>query len=172
MAGLLFGTGLRRSYCLLDNQPNQLHAQRKLQYSTLLSPVEPRTKTGARRLAELAAGHQRFVTNQLANQKTSRVIESALGPEMCKAYMEELVFDFNPTDSPPWYDGSLSRLYRHFDRHPEPWKDGEQLLAIRQKLDVDKSRMFLERCAHLDGLASHSVCAWIAVSVNDTMLFF
>lgn len=117
------------------------------QYASLLSPVEPRTKAGARRLAELAAGHQRFVTNQLANKKTSRVLEVAFGAELTAAYMEGLMFDFDPSDSPPWYDGSLSKLYRHFERNPEPWADGEKLLAIRQKLDVDKARVFLERCA-------------------------
>lgn len=119
----------------------------RTQYASLLSPVNPRTKSGARRLAELTAGHQRFVTNQLANKKTSRVLEVAFGTALTDAYMEGLMFDFDPSDSPPWFDGSLSRLYRHFDRRPEPWADGEKLLAIRQKLDADKARVFLERCA-------------------------
>lgn len=118
------------------------------QYASLLSPVDVRTKAGARRLAELTAGHQRFVTNQLANKKTARVLETSFGAELTTEYMEKLMFDFDPTESPPWYDGSLSRLYRHFDRRPEPWADGEKLLAIRQKLDSDKARVFLERCAH------------------------
>jgi hypothetical protein len=116
------------------------------QYASLLSPIEPRTKAGARRLAQLAAGHQRFCANQLANKKTSRVLEAAFGPELTQRYMEGLMFDFDPADSPPWFDTSISRMYQHFDREPEPWKDGAKLLSIRQGLDLDKSKVFLERC--------------------------
>jgi hypothetical protein len=119
------------------------------QYTSLLSPVEPRSKAGARRLAELAAGHQRFCTNQLANKKTSRVLEAAFGTELTAAYMRGLMFDFVPSDSPPWFDTSVSRLYHHFDREPEPWKDGAQLLSIRRGLDVAKANTFLQRCAAL-----------------------
>lgn len=115
------------------------------QYSSLLTPIDPRTKPGARRLAELAAGHQRFCSNQLANKKTSRVLEVAFGPELTGQYMSGLMFDFDPADSPPWYDSSIARLYQHFERHPVPWKDGGQLLAIRRELDVQKARVFLDR---------------------------
>ena len=111
----------------------------------MLSPIEPRTKDGARRLAALAAGHQRFTVHQLANKKTSRVLEVAFGAVITEEYMKGLMFDFDLADSPPWYDSSLSKLYTHFRREPEPWKDGEQLLAIRRALDVDKARVFLDR---------------------------
>lgn len=56
------------------------------------------------------------------------------------------MFDFDPSDCPPWYDTSISRLYEHMRHHPEPWRDGEQLLAIRRALDVDKAQLFLDRC--------------------------
>jgi hypothetical protein len=131
--------------CNLPPPPHHHHHTHKPQYATLLTPIEPRTKSGARRLAELAAGHQRFCANQLANKKTSRVLEVAFGAELTTQYMEGLMFDFNPGDSPPWFDTSISRLYHHFDENPEPWKDGEQLLSIRQALDVDKAQQFLER---------------------------
>jgi phycocyanobilin:ferredoxin oxidoreductase len=120
-------------------------ARAHLMYASLLSPVDARTKAGARRLADLAAGHERFVTNQLSNRKTARVLEVAFGVERSDAYMRGLMFDYDPTDSPPYFDGSLSRLYRHFDRAPEPWADGKQLLAIRRGIDADKARVFLDR---------------------------
>ncbi|KAI8463970.1 MAG: ferredoxin-dependent bilin reductase-domain-containing protein [Monoraphidium minutum] len=116
-----------------------------LMYASLLTPIEPRTKAGARRLAELAAGHQRFCSNQLANKKTARVLEVSFGPERTEQYMTQLMFDFDPADSPPWYDGSLSRLYHHFERNPEPWADGGRLLSIRRDLDVEKAHAFIER---------------------------
>lgn len=121
------------------------------QYASLLEPLDPRTKDGARRLAGLAAGHQRFVSQQLANQKTARVLDKAFGPELTEAYMKRLMFDFEPGDSPPWYDTSVSRLYQHMRQHPEPWADGEQLLAIRQRLDTQKAQLFLERCGRGGG---------------------
>lgn len=74
------------------------------------------------------------------------MLDKAFGPELTDAYMRGLMFDFDPSDCPPWYDTSISRLYEHMRHHPEPWRDGEQLLAIRRALDVDKAQLFLDRC--------------------------
>ena len=61
-----------------------------LQYSSLLDPLRPTDKPSARRLSELLTCHQRFVDNQLANQKTARVLEVAFDTDFTEQYMKQV----------------------------------------------------------------------------------
>jgi hypothetical protein len=63
---------------------------RVLQYSQLLEPLRPTSKPAARRLQELLACHKRFCDLQLANKKTSRVLEAAFDAEFTQQYMEQV----------------------------------------------------------------------------------
>jgi hypothetical protein len=63
-----------------------------LQYSQLLEPLRPTSKPAARRLQELLACHKRFCEQQLANKKTSRVLEAAFDAEFTQQYMEQVCF--------------------------------------------------------------------------------
>jgi hypothetical protein len=60
------------------------------QYSQLLEPLRPTSKPSARRLQELLACHKRFCEQQLANKKTSRVLEAAFDAEFTQQYMEQV----------------------------------------------------------------------------------
>lgn len=62
----------------------------RTQYSQLLEPLRPSSKPAARRLQELLACHKRFCEQQLANKKTSRVLEAAFDAEFTQQYMEQV----------------------------------------------------------------------------------
>ena len=53
-----------------------------------------------------------FCEQQLANKKTARVLEAALGAELTESYMTQCMFDWDPQDDPPYFDGGMARLYR------------------------------------------------------------
>jgi hypothetical protein len=62
----------------------------------------------------------RFVDNQLANKKTSKVLEAAFGSDWTDAYMHSMMFDFCPDEEPRVLGaGDLVRLYSYFDDNPE-----------------------------------------------------
>jgi len=102
-----------------------------LQLGTLARPLNRERASDARRLGEIAAAHKRFCDRQLANAKTARVLEAAFGADATREYMRGLMFDFDPSDAPPWFDQTLTRVHRHLTRtDPVTW-DG---LARAEKL--------------------------------------
>ncbi|PNH02975.1 Phycocyanobilin:ferredoxin oxidoreductase [Tetrabaena socialis] len=64
-------------------------------------------------------GRPRFCAKNLVNKKTRRVLEVAFGQEWSDAYMTKLMFDFDPSYEPPFFDASFERLYEYFDENPE-----------------------------------------------------
>jgi hypothetical protein len=55
------------------------------------------------------------------------------------------MFDFNPKDSPPWFDGGLAQLYEYFEDNPEPWQYAVPIMATQAKLDFGKAQDNLRR---------------------------
>lgn len=47
----------------------------------------------ARRLADIRAGHERYVAKQLENDKTRKVLEKSFGAEASEDYMRSVMFD-------------------------------------------------------------------------------
>lgn len=140
--------------CITPKTPEELSGFMKyavaltrahLLYSQLLEPLRPTSKPSARRLQELLACHKRFCEQQLANKKTSRVLEAAFDAEFTQQYMEQLMFDYSPNEDVPWYDGSLARLYDYFEEKPEIWKDADLFLKTKLQLDGAKASDYLRR---------------------------
>ncbi|KAF8066305.1 pcyA [Scenedesmus sp. PABB004] len=140
--------------CMRPEQPEELGGFLKyaialtrahLMYSRLLQPIAPDSKASARRLSELLASQRRFCEQQLANTKTSRVLEVAFDAEFTDAYMKQLMFDYAPSEDVPWFDGSLARLYEYFDNAPEVWADAAEFMKTRLKLDGAKASDYLRR---------------------------
>jgi len=84
-----------------------------------VEPVQPTTPRNIARRTELLEGHKRFIDNQLANKKTTRVLEAAFNVEWATEYMRSIMFDFEPDDEPKWVDASMGKLYDYFDYYPE-----------------------------------------------------
>lgn len=103
-----------------------------LQYSRLLEPLRPTSKPSAKRLQELLACHKRFCEQQLANKKTARVLDAAFDPAFSQQYMEQLMFDYSPTEDVPWFDGGLAKLFDYFENNPEIWQDAGLFMKVRQ----------------------------------------
>jgi hypothetical protein len=75
-----------------------------------LEPLRPTSKPAARRLQELLACHKRFCDLQLANKKTSRVLEAAFDAEFTQQYMEQVRL-FNSSFGDGWgHDGTPATL--------------------------------------------------------------
>lgn len=85
---------MRVSSKLATCSSSSTHSHRRcllfMQYSQLLEPLRPTSKPAARRLQELLACHKRFCEQQLANKKTSRVLEAAFDAEFTQQYMEQV----------------------------------------------------------------------------------
>ena len=60
-------------------------------------PFPPCRKSHAK-LQELLSGHQRFVQQQLANKKASRVLDTAFGSEWREAYMGKVSGAMKPRE--------------------------------------------------------------------------
>jgi hypothetical protein len=101
-----------------------------LQYSRLLEPLRPTSKPSAKRLQELLACHKRFCEQQLANTKTARVLDAAFDPAFSQQYMEQLMFDYSPTEDVPWFDGGLAKLFDYFEKNPEIWQDAGLFMKV------------------------------------------
>lgn len=61
----------------------------------------------------------RFVENQLANKKTTRVLEAAFGKEWADEYMTHIMFDYQPGHEPKVMEDQMGMLYDYFDKNPE-----------------------------------------------------
>jgi phycocyanobilin:ferredoxin oxidoreductase len=118
-------------------------------------PLNRTTKSGAQRLMDVAQAHKTFCDRQLANAKTARVLEAAFGVETTQRYMRELMFDFDPSDAPPWFDPALVRLHTHLtDTDPVPWSDLPQALALRQENMAGRSTSTLRGVATFGAIAA------------------
>lgn len=49
----------------------------------------------------------------------------------CCVCVLQLMFDFNPKEDVPWFDGSLARLYEYFENTPEVWADAGEFMKVR-----------------------------------------
>ena len=67
-----------------------LHAQ----IAKIAHPVSG--ASAPRRIAAIHAAHHRYCEQQLANDKTRRVLEAAFGGEVAARYMREVMFDCEP----------------------------------------------------------------------------
>ncbi|KAJ9522471.1 hypothetical protein QJQ45_008231 [Haematococcus lacustris] len=94
-----------------------------------LEPLPADSPSGIRRRAEVLSAHKAFVDNQLANKKTSRVLEAAFGAAWTERYMTDLMFDFCPGQEPAFEDSSLAQLYDYFHQRPEYGSLGKQMMA-------------------------------------------
>jgi phycocyanobilin:ferredoxin oxidoreductase len=119
------------------------------------NPLPRAFPSTARRLVDVATAHKRFCDRQLANAKTSRVLEVAFGAEATREYMRGLMFDFDPTDAPPWFDPSLVRLHTHLtETDPVPWSDLPKALALKQANMAGRSEATLRGVANFGALAA------------------
>ncbi|GLC43951.1 hypothetical protein PLESTB_000213300 [Pleodorina starrii] len=111
--------------CITPTTPEELAAFAKyavalhrahLSLSLNAEPVvaAPGNRRAASKLQELQEGQKRFCDNQLANKKTRRVLEAAFGAEWTDAYMSKLMFDFDPSYEPPYFDQSVDLLQKFF----------------------------------------------------------
>jgi hypothetical protein len=124
------------------------------QYSSLLEPIEPTNRENIGRLKQLLAGHKRFCEQQLSNKKTSRVLEAAFDPEWTEQYMTQLMFDYSPTYSPPWFDGSVAQLYNYFEENPEPSVVEQAYTQRREALNYRTASEYLTRILQGEGLCN------------------
>ncbi len=46
------------------------------------------------------------------------MLEAALGEELTQQYMTQCMFDDDPSDDPPYFDGSVAKLYRWAGARP------------------------------------------------------
>ncbi|GIL51368.1 hypothetical protein Vafri_7374 [Volvox africanus] len=129
--------------CIKPSTPEELAAFAKyavalhrayLTLSLNAAPVVagPGDRRAAAKLQELLDGQKRFCENQLENKKTRRVLEAAFGKEWTDEYMSKLMFDFDPSYEPPYFDESLDRLYKFFDESLTP----QGMAAYNQELEM------------------------------------
>jgi phycocyanobilin:ferredoxin oxidoreductase len=119
-----------------------------LTFAQASQPLDRATRVGAKRLLDVAEGHQRFCERQLANAKTARVLEAAFGAEVTSDYMRGLMFDFDPSDAPPWFDPSVTRLHSYLTkRDPVEWSDLGRAQGLRQANMGGRSQSTLQGVA-------------------------
>eukprot|EP00798_Chlamydomonas_sp_ICE-L_P016547 gene16547-22776_t len=109
----------------------------------LSEPVSGGDKTSVRKQAELLAGHKSFVDNQLANKKTTRVLEAAFGQEWTDDYMNSMMFDFKPEDEPEVYSSEVEQLYEYFDQKPELGSLVDEIEGLQEEQDAGRATEYL-----------------------------
>jgi phycocyanobilin:ferredoxin oxidoreductase len=118
-------------------------------------PLDRTTRAGASRLLEVAEGHRCFCERQLANAKTARVLEAAFGTDFTREYMRGLMFDFDPSDAPPWFDPSVTRLHSYLTKQdPVEWSDLERAQGLRQANMGGRSQATLQGVAMFGAAAA------------------
>ncbi|GFR52683.1 hypothetical protein Agub_g15309 [Astrephomene gubernaculifera] len=108
-------------------------------------PGDRRTEA---RLEEMLEGQKRFCENQLANKKTRRVLEAAFGPEWTDAYMKKLMFDFDPSYDPPFFDAEFEKLYTYFDENPEFGSLADEAEELELQAESERAAETLEAAAN------------------------